>query len=213
MTRYKHGSPPVREAIIDFAKMKLLNGSDGEYMSSSIAPFAVRLPLEFNALTDKGREAEELQVESHMRICLNIIPEADVMYTVAPSEPVLIEAAAQTMGSREKEQPGHSVATLQRFLSDRYLSKGDRGELACLLLMLLARDQACSSQAKLVSTMPYHTPIPVVDFLKALFADQHHPTVLEAKTIPEGKTLEQTFKKSWLHFTHFVKVTDHKVVK
>jgi hypothetical protein len=213
MTRYMHGSQTVRDAIIEFAKMKLLDGSDGEDLSRSIAPLAVRLPLAFNALTDKGREAEELQVESHMRICLNIDPEADIMYTVPPSEPVLIEAAAQTMDSRENRRPGHSVGTLQRFLSDRYLSKGDRGELACMLLMLLAHDQACLSQVKRVAKMPYHTPIPVVDFLKALFADQHHTTVLDAKATQEGKSLHQTFQKSWLHFTHFIKVTDYKVAK
>lgn len=219
-TRYIHGNTAVRRTIVDFAKKKLLNSTDDDDDDEPrrIAPLAIRLPLKFNALTQKGREAEHRQIESHMRICLNIDSEAEVMYSVAPSEPILNEAAAQIMDSREKDSPGHTVKTLQKFLSDRYLSKGDRGELACMLLLLLARDQTCKAQeAQLAAPdpklMPYNQPIRVTGFLTNLFAENHKETILNFQSEIAGATLEDTFCDSWMHFTHFIKVHDFKVVK
>ncbi|KAF8526795.1 hypothetical protein JB92DRAFT_3224883 [Gautieria morchelliformis] len=107
-------------AIVHFATHKLLNGPDKPFeLSSSIAPLAIWLPLEFNALTDAGREAEQQQVESHMRICLKIDLVVDVMYTVAPSEPVLIEAAVQTMEAHEGN-PTTCATFSQTFLHTKH---------------------------------------------------------------------------------------------
>jgi hypothetical protein len=167
-------------------------------------------------MTAEGRDAEQLQVESHMRICLNIVPEADAMYTVAPSEPALVEAASQIMRTYDKSTEENSVDILEKFMSNRCLSKGDRGELACMLLVLLARDRACDALRNHDDPgrlMPYHRPLPVVDFLKNLFAEQHWTTILEARINTQGGTLQEILANSWVHFTHFVKVMDHKVVK
>jgi len=164
-------------------------------------------------MTAEGRDAEQLQVESHMRICLNIVPEADAMYTVAPSEPALIEAAAQVMQGKSGRE--NSVDILERFMSNRYLSKGDRGELACMLLMLLAHDEACDAlrgRDGIRLMMPYHVPLRLTEFLTTLFAGNYRTEILEAQAIEGGTSLQQTFKDAWVHFTHFVKVHDHKVV-
>jgi hypothetical protein len=135
------------------------------------------------------------------------------MYKVAPSEPVLIEAAAHAMANREATLRERAVHVLHGFLSDRYLSKGDRGELACMLLILLARDMACCTISSSTTSMPYHALVPVTDFLTNLFADGHKDTVLEAHAYEGGPLLKEVFKDSWTHCTHFVKVADHKVVK
>ncbi|KAF8590539.1 hypothetical protein K439DRAFT_1657311 [Ramaria rubella] len=210
-TRYEKGTKEVKEGIVDFARTKLM--VDGDNMPSKIAPLVTRLPLTFNALTETGREAEQRQVEAHMRICLNILPESDVMYTVAPSEPILVEAAAAVMQEREVKSPGNSVRVLQDFLSNRYLSKGDRGELVCMLLMLLAHDETVRSlKRQLHPTMKYHTPITVKEFLTCLFAETHHKTIFKAQVFEDGPTLEEALGDSWMHFTHFIKATDHKVV-
>ncbi|KAF8484300.1 hypothetical protein JB92DRAFT_3029577 [Gautieria morchelliformis] len=204
---YKH-----KENIVHFAIHKLLDGDDDTFHSSiSIAPLATRLPLEFNALTEDGREAERQQVESHMRICLKIDPFVDIMYTVAPSEPVLIEAAARNMKT-EGALTDRPVRLLHCFLSDCFLSEGDRGGLACMLLLLLARDMACRDMDTSRTTMRYHILVPVTDFLTKLFADGHKATILDAQAYQGGPSLKEAFKDSWTHCTHFVKVTDHKVI-
>ncbi|KAF8508554.1 hypothetical protein JB92DRAFT_2952479 [Gautieria morchelliformis] len=204
---YKHN-----EDIEHFAIRKLLDGDDDTFHSSiSIAPLAIRLPLEFNALTEDGREAERRQVESRMRICLKIEPFADIMYTVAPSEPVLIEAAAKNMKT-ERALTDRPVRVLHRFLSNRFLSKGDPAGLACMLLLLLARDMACRNLDTSRTPMRYHILVPVTAFLTNLFADGHKATVLDTQAYEGGPSLKEAFKDSWTHCTHFVKVTDHKVV-
>ncbi|KAF8522872.1 hypothetical protein JB92DRAFT_3094194 [Gautieria morchelliformis] len=141
---------------------------------------------------------------------------ADIMYTVSPSEPVLIEAAAKTIGNRETNREtkftDRAVHVLHRFLANRFLSKGDRGELACMLLILLGRDMACRAMTGLDTPMRYHTLVPVTDFLTNLFADGYKATVLGAQAYEGGPSLEEVFKDSWTHCTHFLKVTDHKVV-
>lgn len=211
-----NGTDAVREGIVQFAMQKLLNGEHRSFdLQQQLAPLAVRLPLSFNVQTEQGREGESCQIESHMRICLNI--EADAMYSVAPSEPMLNEAAAQIMEDREKERPGSSIDTLHKFLSDRYLSKGDRGELACMLLLLLAHDRTCKAQQKKGTPdediMPYHKAIPVTDFLTNLFAEDHKAGILGSQSELDGPTLEETFGNSWMHFTHFIEVHDFEIVK
>ncbi|KAF8587864.1 hypothetical protein K439DRAFT_1630317, partial [Ramaria rubella] len=178
-TIYTNGSSQVKEGIIRFAAAKLQSGQDPNAVQ--IAPLAVRLPLTFNSMTPEGRDAEQLQVESHMRICLKIEPASDAMYTIAPSEPALLE----------------------KFMSNRFLSKGDRGEQACMLLMLLAHDQACHR---------FRKTVPVTDFLTNLFAEQHRVAILDAQLFEGEESLKDMFKDSWVHFTHFVKVTDYTVI-
>ncbi|KAF8575263.1 hypothetical protein K439DRAFT_757429 [Ramaria rubella] len=70
------------QGIIRFAAVKLQGGQD--VSNVKIAPLAVRLPLTSNSMTPEGRDAEQLQVESHMRIRLNIVPASDAMYTLSP---------------------------------------------------------------------------------------------------------------------------------
>lgn len=210
-TRYECGNHEVRDSIIRFARTKLTAGKDSN--ARSIAPLAVRLPLTFNSLTTEGIEAEQCQVESHMRVCVRIDPDANAMFTVAPSEPALVEAAAQLMyenGTRDSP-----LTTLSYFLSNRYLSKGDRGELACMFLLLLAHDEASRAIGlrDRIRLLPYHTPLLLTKFLSTLFATKHQNTVLGAYPSTAGETLEKTFENSWVHFTHFIKVMDYDVVQ
>lgn len=160
-----------------------------------------------------GREAEQLQVKSHMHICMNVIPEADAMCTVAPSEPALVEAAAQLMNQIGSGCP---VNVLANFLSNHSLSEGDHGELSCMLLMLLVHDKACDldrQPSMKHPLMPYHKPLLVTKFLTTLFAAKYHWTILKALPPANGIPLEERFSTLHVHFTHFVKVTDYKVVK
>ncbi|KAF8513031.1 hypothetical protein JB92DRAFT_3116600 [Gautieria morchelliformis] len=213
---YDSGSPGVKRNIIKFTKEALLNGKDPN--SKQLAPLAVRLPLTFNSLTSNGCQAEQLQVKSHMCICLNIIPEADTMCTVAPSEPALVEAAAQLMNHPNMSAGQNPVEVVAGFLSDCFLLKGDRGELACMVLMLLAHDQACdlcdlggkSSMERLF--MHYHKPLQVTEFLPTLLATKHSLTILKAQPPAGGMPFEKRFSTLYVHFMHCVKVMDYKVM-
>lgn len=122
--RYASGNASVKQYIVNFAHQKLLNGhfeSGNLSLSRSLAILAVRMPLEFNSITTKGRAEKELHVERHMRICLGVEPDAEVMMTVAPPEPVLAKAAADLMC----DERVNCARILNDHLKDTYLSKGD----------------------------------------------------------------------------------------
>ncbi|KAF8514751.1 hypothetical protein JB92DRAFT_2829846 [Gautieria morchelliformis] len=87
--------------------------------------------VDVGGASGSGRDMEQLQVESHMHICLNTIPEADVIYTVAPSEPALVEVAMQVM-HRLLPHGRDPVDDLAHFMSSHLLSKGNCGKFASL---------------------------------------------------------------------------------
>ncbi|KAF8518334.1 hypothetical protein JB92DRAFT_3095200 [Gautieria morchelliformis] len=210
--RYDNGTRAAKRDIVQFAEYKLLNGQKAtEDAYANMAPLATRLPLEFNALNDIGRYAEKQLVESHMRLCFTTVPETNKMYTVAPSEPILVEAATCIMVDKEGLKDYTAVDVLNILLVDGYIS-GDRGVLVCMLLMLLARDQACHVPRIPSKGLYFHTLVPVTKFLASLFVDGHKATVLGAQAYEGGPSLEEAFKDSWTYCTHFVKVEDHTVV-
>src|SRR5262249_24080001 len=108
----------------------------------TLALMSVRLALEFNAQTTEARAYEMEQVEKHMRVCILVHKGLDTAVTISPSEPILAEAARQYMSTYGFDMP----ASLLEHLTTMGLDKGDRGELAAQLILILAADKACEKQ-------------------------------------------------------------------
>ncbi|CAA7265136.1 unnamed protein product [Cyclocybe aegerita] len=187
-SRYDKGDQTVKRQIIRFAQEKLLDGpvptrGIGRLKAEQeLACLAVRLNLKFKVTT--WREMECAQVKRHMRLCLYASPGFQSMETISPSEPLLAEAAYGIM----KDLRLNVAETLSEHLKYSSLEPGLRGELVAELLLLLARDKACSQNTP--------GPSPMSDGSQRV----------------SDKPLEDAFNDCYIWFNHFVKVEDHDVI-
>ena len=167
---------------------------------------AIRLALEFNATTLVSQNRERTQIEKHMRVFLMMNPGFETAVTIAPSEPLLAEAACLLMQD-------HKAFHLPRALLSEFegpgLDKGNRGELICLVLLLMARDVAVQQ------TNP--VAIEVLLFMRKLLASKWHSNIFDSKparsrTNEEHRSFSEVFARSKMHFNHFIKVHDFRVI-
>jgi hypothetical protein len=171
-----------------------------------------------------AREVESQQVESHMRIVYAIPEHREYMRTGSSSEPVVAEAAASYLRSISKHR-GVSIEA-PRILSENcqkgFLARGERGELCGRLLLTVAHDIAIIEAAGSISPSfkaikpAFHRPVPVLDFLRALFADEHHEAILKATPISnkaQAQTLEAVFQEGFVFFSHFALAEDSDMLE
>lgn len=102
-SRYINGDMEIQRSIVYYVGEKLLGGvafphttKDKKVALTSeakLACMAVRLALEFNATTLESQNRERTQVEKHMRVCLVMNPGFENAVTIAPSGPLLAQAA------------------------------------------------------------------------------------------------------------------------
>ena len=175
-------------------------------LEQGLACLSQRMPIEFFSVTSDAREQERKQVESHMRVCLRILPGFQGMVTVSPSEPILSEAACQVMSQNGFNAP----KVLKEVMSGFSVNKGDRGEFAVMLLFTLARDAAV--QTRRAASAEHPLIIPVVDFLTSLFTNRETITSALPSMGESTLKLEAAFANSRLHFNHFIKVHQHAVI-
>ena len=180
------------------------------------ACMAVRLALEFNSTTRKSQERERLQVAKHMRLCIKVNDGFDTIVSVAPSEPIMAEGARFLMSNSKFDLPGSLLHELQT----AGLDKGNRGELICLVLLLLACDRAAAA-AQAQATAKAQAPtraFSVHEFFKNLLNKDDYAKLSEAMPSrganmdPELPTFQETFADSKIYFNHFIKLQDHRVV-
>ena len=170
---------------------------------------AVRLALEFNATTLVSQNRERTQVEKHMRVCLVMNPGFETAVTIAPSEPLLAEAAYLLMQDRKAfDLPRALLSELE----GPGLDKGNRGELICLVLLLAARDVAVQEKDK------DSVAIEVLLFMRKLLASKWSPIVFDSKparcrtNANDQRSFAEVFARSKIYFNHFIKVHDFKVI-
>ena len=225
-TRLKYGTDDIRREIVRFAASKLICGGKSEdtelnddqklgmdnhlaalrpldenFVSS--ACMAVRLPLEFNSTTSKSRQREHLQVAKHMRVCIKVNDGFETVVSVASSEPIMAEGARSLMC--KPACPFNLPGSLLHELQAPGLDKGDRGELICLVLLLLACDKA-GSRVFSVQT-----------FFENLLNRDDYVELFEAKPsrqrdVDDEPTFREAFSESKIYFNHFVKIHDPGVV-
>ncbi|KAH7334543.1 hypothetical protein B0J17DRAFT_631300 [Rhizoctonia solani] len=204
--------------VIEFAMQKLTANMAPEHVSQSeVAALSIRIGITFESTTHASRDMESRLVESHMRVVYAIPQHREFMRTGSSSEPVLAEAAAQYLKDRAN---GGIALSGPRILSENcqkgFIARGERGELCGRLLMTAAHDLALSDALGGIprvlndSEVIFHRPVPVLTFLRALFADRHHVTILEATpaTDDTGEKLQDAFKEAYVSFSHFVQAGD-----
>ncbi|KAJ1300604.1 hypothetical protein OPQ81_002258 [Rhizoctonia solani] len=205
--------------VLVFAYLKLTAQDAKEHVPQSrLAALSIRVGVKFDSTTHASREAESQQVESHMRVVYAIPEHWEYMRTGSSSEPVLAEAAAQylnqVLGNADIATMGPQI--LLENCQNGFLARGERGELCGRLLMTIAHDIAVKETRlemdKLLKDpeVRFHRPVHVPAFLRALFADTHHATVLQATPVTdeEGDTLEFAFQNAYVCFSHFALAAD-----
>ncbi|EUC63782.1 G2/mitotic-specific cyclin cdc13, putative [Rhizoctonia solani AG-3 Rhs1AP] len=209
--------------VIPFALEKICpRGAPDEPAVADLAAIGVRIGITFGSETRSSRQMEAKLVESHMRVVYAIPEHREYMHTGTPSEPLLAEAAAR----RLEQRPGKIIETgpaiLAHSFQDGLLELSGQDQLCGRLLVTIAHDIAIQGLLETRLHEPrYHRPIPVLDFLRALFANSHHKTVLDATPVhfnasatspSEPSTLEEVFKNAYVSFSHFEVAQDSEVL-
>lgn len=210
-SRFDSGDKGVRTTIVKFARLKLL-GTAGDEMPSKdgiLAAIATRIPLEFNPVNVEAANREQIQVEKHLRVCLSVQSGITGATTASASEPLIAEAAREAM--LDMNVPAELAEALQRSGMD----KGDRGEMAAMLLFIQAYDAArtaCETTDGIQRSLP---AIPLISLLDHLLASFHIMKNMPPTSLPRSKksrSLTQSFKHSKVYFNHFARVYDSTVL-
>lgn len=206
------GSSSVRDNILRFAVEKLLGnkGNKAGNRSGYFAVIATRIPLEFHPTNSNPgflhEQAEQIQVAKHLRFCVAIHPGFTGAVTIAPSEPILAEAARSIMIEKGFSAPQKLLDALE--LSG--MDKGDRGELVAMLLILQAYDLARQEiEKETAERRPY---IPLVMMLSRLIRPFDNVKSAMPTCAPadhnEPQPLKEAFKDAHIYVTHFIRVYD-----
>ncbi|CAE6434770.1 unnamed protein product [Rhizoctonia solani] len=205
--------------VFDFAVDKLAaNGVVERKSDALLAALGVRVGVSFDETNSYSIQSK--LVESHLRVVYSIPEDRTYIHTGSPSEPVLAEAAGrflstQNLGGVVLEGPRQ----LSNALTQGFLARGERGELVGRLLVTAAHDIALENlygELKLTHNKAcYHRPIPVLEFLRALFAQQHHSKIMGAACVtrePGTGSLAAAFSESYVFFSHFARAEDAEML-
>ncbi|KAJ8462049.1 hypothetical protein ONZ51_g11151 [Trametes cubensis] len=201
-----HDLQSVILETVSFALVKLLCyifpyrfiHEDGASEAMIWAILSTRLHLEFDLSRSASRSLTESLVCSHMRLVYDMPTHNEFIESGTSSEPLLVEAAAWAMNKKRIEW----LVDLAQFVKDGLLHTGPRGELAARTLLTFAYDRAGALQRGPEERTSYSRAVPVVVFLRALFADRWHDTVLQSAP-PGAPPLQDAFADAFVRFTHF----------
>ncbi|KIX02497.1 uncharacterized protein Z518_08438 [Rhinocladiella mackenziei CBS 650.93] len=185
--------------MIKLAKLKLIGGQQGGNYNASnrnhvFAALSFRLSLDVCLQNPCTISLTRTAVNSFMRVVISMNHETGVMDTVTPSEPVLARAAMEYLCDANWSR---SIQTLcQELLEKGLIEKGRKGELYARLVLILAHDWVRWARSIRLHRVPkFASTFTVSDFLKALYARDHHDSI---RKIPEQ------IHKARMNFTHFI---------
>lgn len=193
---------------------KLNGGADLANLTSDcyLSALNVRILLDFEPRRQVAFDKAVSLVAGHMLIAHCVPEHREYIWTGAPSEPILAEAAARILNQK---------TDIPHFLLQQhelgFISKGDRGELVARLLLTLAHDAAILAK-KITDAVRFSTPILLVDFLGAFLAPPHYEAVMNSTptNIKSGDVnsvvFSEAFKDAVIHFTHFGKAGDDSLL-
>jgi hypothetical protein len=224
-SRYDHGYSEVRTFLLKFAEEKLLCEADPEELSEAqiYAVLSQRLALDTNTTNYLFYTADPFnslqstneQIAKHMRVCIAV--EDGVLRGIAPSEPILSEAASRIMSTkRHHNLPIFSLpSALSLVLNKYYISQGDCGELIMASFFTWARDQAVKNTAHRYGQLcPY---FPVTKLFQHLLTDSKYTSMLNDEPSihhPEdpAQSFGTVFKNAMMHFNHVIKVQEQSTL-
>ena len=143
-----------------------------------------------------------------MRVCLKVLPVFENMVTISPSEPILSEGASDIMSKPNFDVP----KALQQVFRGFAVHRGDRGEFVAMLLLTLSRDNAILTRPPSTANRRVFF---VNDFLTTLFKPAKKIlSMLPSVACPKDSksSLATTFRDARLHFSHFIKVHQHRMI-
>ncbi|KAH9174011.1 hypothetical protein EDB89DRAFT_2068265 [Lactarius sanguifluus] len=218
-TTYDHGNEEVRRGLVHFASLKLLCGTFPDKLSEAQnrAVLSQRLPLDINStiyapLPSDQVEKEQEQISNHMRVCMSIGDGIDTIRGIAASEPILAEAASIIMSDRR----GFSlVDALSEVLTRFSINTGDRAELLVAAFFTWARDTAAAGlDTKFPGQLSRY--FSVAELFSSLFSKATYKSMSEAMPSLSHATpaqmFGQVFGHAWMHFNHFIKPHQRKVL-
>ena len=220
-TTYDHGDDQVRRALVHFALQKLLCGTPGKKLSEAQtrAVLSQRLPLDINSkvyvpLPSDQVEKEQEQISNHMRVCMSIGDGIETIRGVAASEPILAEAAVLLMSDN---RGFHLADALTEVLTGFGINAGDRAELLVSAFFVWARDKTISAKLQPNFTGQLSRYFSVTELFLSLFSKPtfasmsgQMPSLSHTESTPQ--TFGQVFGNAWMHFSHFIKPHERRVL-
>jgi hypothetical protein len=186
---------------LQLAEQKLMCGP-APSADSHLAALGVRVGFTFEVSTTTTCELASRLVERHMRVALTVPKHRQYMWTCAPSEPFLAEAAA-CVCDLETEAP----MILSNHFASNVLARGEQGETTARAYWTYAHDCVIRTMDSPTdpNTPQYHRPIPVLSLLLQLFHPKFHNEILKAQPAGDSKgpKLQVAFKDMFVHFSHF----------
>ncbi|KAH9902805.1 hypothetical protein C8Q73DRAFT_671837 [Cubamyces lactineus] len=214
--------------IVDFAFTKLVDRTPEQYSHISrvhndttadvnilflgveLAALATRVLLDFDISRESARDVMQHLLSHHTLIAFSIPQHREYMRAGTPSEPILAHAAAKLMNEFGLDL----VRSLTEGFKHGLLDKGQRGELVARLLLIFAHDKAQAPQRSLsdpAAATNWSRKVPVLTFLNALFAADHHEKIrncfpANARHVNQPVTLDKAFDGAYVRFSHFVRL-------
>lgn len=228
-SRYAKGNKAVRKAILQFAVQKLLCRTipdDGKCNFDEAETYAIlsqRLALDIctpqylfdNAnsfVSLNGVEIIRRQVQNHLRVCMGIGKGIESLRAIAPSEPILSEAACHIM----LHPDFRILEALTTVLTGFNIRRGDRGELLVACFFNLARDNVIKlwlprDEMRLCSFFS------VNQLFENLFTASVNSTIRGSKpslcsSTVDDKSFQEVFAKAQMHFNHVIKPQEQKLL-
>ncbi len=141
-------------------------------------------------------------IARHLQVAHVVPNHRTFVVSGSPSEPFIIEAAARMMATPEFS----SISCLLNFANEELIDAGESGEIVGRLLTIDAYDAALRLRP---GSLIYHSWVPVLDFLKALFTDDVYNKIISIRPYrnPEGQALEEAFENAVIRLTHYVRLS------
>ncbi|PPQ86745.1 hypothetical protein CVT25_012382 [Psilocybe cyanescens] len=181
----------------------------------TLAVLDTLLNLEYSPAKIQTRKLIDEMVADNMRTAFSVPTDHTSMYSGYPSEPVLAEAALDTIQMITSPSCQEPMARLYNELSDdakEALDVGQRGENVAKIILLRAYMAAVKQESpdSIKNDYSWRNGCSLITFLKQLTATTYHRTVMKSRpdTEVEGKCLDEAFENAWVRFTHFARGTD-----
>lgn len=186
------------------------------------AVLSQRLPLDINSTTyiplPPGQvEKEQEQISNHICVCMSIGDGIETIRGIAASEPILSEAASLIMSDCKSF---HLADVLAEVLSGFGINPGDRAELLVSAFFTWARDKTVSARHDPQCPGQLSRYFSVTDLFSSLFSESTYASM--SRAIPslcppnskfKRQTFEKTFSNALMHYNHFIKAHEQKVLK
>jgi hypothetical protein len=199
-----HASLSVQrgDEMVRLASAKLTNGTpfDAKDRNHVFAVLSQRLCLEPVLAGAEAIKLADRSVAHHMRLLTGFSANHAIFYTQSPSEPVLVLGAINILyNHNDPKRLGNVLDTFSNDLCRSGLvDKGNLGELAARILLLLARDYAAPAEG---SGRNFLKPVPLLEVIHKLFGKDMWGGVNQGR-------FEDAFRNAHVNFTHWIVTKD-----